>query len=293
MAGPILLTLALLVLGLVLARAREEARTRVMTDTLSRSWSRPLMSTVDCASFATLPPPVARYFRHVLTDGQALIATAELRQSGELRVDTETNRWSHFTARHLIVPAATGFVWNAKVETPLGTHVKVVDSYANGTGSGRVSLMSTVRLAAEAGAPELDSGALHRYLAEAVWCPTALLPECGVAWTPIDDSSARATLTDGATSVSLDFRFNDAGEVAAVYSPGRFARSGGGYTSMPWEGHFRDYREQAGMRIPFQGEVGWYREGTLELVWKGELDEIRYEFGAALPRDSGWQHSCM
>jgi len=32
------------------------------------------------------------------------------------------------------------------------------------------------------------------------------------------------------------------------------------------------------MRVPRYGEVGWFIDGTLELVWKGELDDIRYAF---------------
>jgi hypothetical protein len=86
------------------------------------------------------------------------------------------------------------------------------------------------------------------------------------AWTSIDENTALATLTDGTSTVSLEFRFSEAGEVTSTYSPGRWSRSGAGYRLVPWEGHFRDYREHAGMRIPFYGEVGWYSDGKLELV---------------------------
>jgi len=58
---------------------------------------------------------------------------------------------------------------------PLATHVRVLDSYAAGVGSGQVSLLSAVAIASEAGIPVLSSGALHRFLAEEVWFPTALL----------------------------------------------------------------------------------------------------------------------
>ena len=78
---------------------------------------------------------------------------------------------------------------------------------------GRVSLFSAFTLSSSANIPELNSGALHRYLAEAVWYPTALLPQAGVQWSPIDEHSALATLTDNGETVSLEFRFNDAGEV--------------------------------------------------------------------------------
>ncbi len=113
-----------------------------------------------------------------------------------------------------------------------------------------MSLLSAFTVASEAGASELNSGALHRYLAEAVWFPTALLPQSGVVWTPIDNLTAMATLTGSGTTVSLEYRFNDVGEVTGIYSSGRFGRFDGGYKQVPWEGRFRDYQVLAGMRVP-------------------------------------------
>ncbi len=261
-----------------IGQACETSKTEQMVTTLVQSASHPVNSTVDFASFSALPTPVARYFRHVLTDGQKLIETAKMQQSGVLRTSTTTDSWSPFTANQFVAPPVTGFVWNAKVGMPLGAHVRVVDSYLAGVGSGRVSLLSAFVVASDAGAPELNSGALHRYLAEAVWFPTALLPQSGVVWSPINDHSALATLSDRDATVSLEFRFNDVGEVTGIYSTGRFGSFDGGYKRVPWEGRFRDYQVKAGMRVPQYGEVGWYDDGTLRLVWKGNLMDVRYVF---------------
>ena len=81
--------------------------------------------------------------------------------------------------------------------------------------------------------------------------------------------------------MSLEYRFNDSGEVTGVFSPGRFGRFDGGFRRLPWEGRFRDYRECAGMWIPYYGEVGWHIDGELRLVWQGTLGEARYELAAA------------
>jgi hypothetical protein len=48
------------------------------------------------------------------------------------------------------------------------------------------SLMGLVPLAAVEAIPGITAGALHRYLAEAVWCPTALVLSQGVVWTSLD-----------------------------------------------------------------------------------------------------------
>ena len=265
------------VVAVLVGRARESSRAARLVDALLEGMPRNATARVDFATFTDLPLPVARYFRHVLTDGQSLVEVARMQQSGELRTSTAIDDWMEFSACQTIVPPAVGFVWNARIRTPFATHVRVLDSYAAGVGSGRASLLSTVALASEAGAPELNSGALHRYLAEAVWCPTALLPESGVAWSPIDDHSALATLCDRGTTVSLKFRFNDIGEVTGIFSDGRFGRFDGVFRRVPWQGRFREYHEQSGMRVPRYGEVGWHVDGVLELVWKGRVISARYE----------------
>jgi hypothetical protein len=278
----LLITIGVIVVGVAVAvligQTRETCKAERMTATLLEGASQPKSESVDFASFTQLPPPVARYFRQVLQDGQKLISVASVHQSGVLRTSTTTETWSSFRASHIVVPPATGFIWNARVEMPLAAHVQVLDSYIAGAGAGRVNLLSAFAVASEAGTPELNAGALHRYLAEAVWYPTALLPRPGLVWSPIDDRAALATLTDRGATVSLEFRFNEAGEVTGIYSPGRFGRFDGGFKQVPWEGHFRDYQIQAGMRVPLYGEVGWYDNGVLQLVWKGNILEAQYEF---------------
>ena len=228
------------------------------------------------SNFTDLPSPVARYLKLVLKDGQRFIRSAGIRQAGVLRTSTQSDRWLAFTARQIVVPGAPGFVWNARVQTPLGAHLRVVDSYMAGRGAGAVSLLSAFPLSSESGSMELDSGSLLRYLAEAVWYPTALLPESGVVWTPIDDATALATLSDRDTTVSLEFRFDKSGEVTGIYSPGRFGRFEGRFKKIPWEGHFRNYREHGGLRVPGYAEVGWHGLWGWQPVWKGNLVGIQF-----------------
>lgn len=267
------------IIAVFIGQSRENARAEALVETLVQSLSQSVTGTVDFDSFSSLPSPVARYLTHVLTENQKMIKTARMHQSGVLRTSITTDAWSSFTASQVVAPPVTGFVWNAKVEMPLVTHVRVLDSYIAGVGAGRVSILSAYAVASEAGEPELNSGALHRYLAEAVWYPTALLPQSGVKWSPIKDHSTLATITDRGTTVSLEFRFNDIGEVVAIYSPGRFGRFDGAYKQVPWEGHFRDYQVLGGMRIPAYGEVGWYEGETLQIVWRGNLIDAQYQLG--------------
>lgn len=260
------------------ARTRQRRETAALMSRLLASPIRPAPKTVSMNSIAVLPPPVARYFRYALREGQPFIHVARYEQNGRLRTDTRSERWLSFQAIQIVMPQAHGFIWDARIHVAPLLEVRVHDAYLVGQGEGRISVLSTFTVAAQQGCRELNAGALHRYLAEAVWYPTALLPEAGVQWTAIDENRALATLSDSGITVSLEFRFNDVGEITGIYTPGRWGSFDGRYKLTPWEGHFRRYEERAGMRIPVEGEVGWYVSGELLLVWKGHIHHLTYEF---------------
>ncbi len=266
-------------LALVLGRRRENAKADTILRTLVAyaAVARERSGAARESGGQALPAPVARYFERALPRHGGEIRLARLRNAGTLRMSTQSQRWHPFTARQVVVPGVCGFVWDARVAMPLGSHVRVVDSHVDGIGAGRVSLLSAIPAASGRGRPELNSGALHRYLAEAVWYPTALRPESGVRWEARNESTAIAHLDDRGVSVALEFRFNAQGEVESVYSPGRWCRFGDQYRKVPWEGHFRDYEVRQGFRIPAYGEVGWYVGGQWQPVWKGRLTASDFE----------------
>ena len=224
-----------------------------------------------------LPKPVRRYLAWALPEPR-WIRVARLFQIGEVRTDPGKGRWMSFEAEHLAVTTPLGFVWDARVSVVPLVHIRVVDALVQGVGSGRVSLMSVVPMGSEAGSEEINSGALHRYLAEAVWYPSALWPSRRLRWTPIDDDRALATLKGKNCEVSLEFRFRSDGAVLGIYTPARWGKFDDGFRQVAWEGHFADYRVQDGVRIPMEGEVGWYVNGNWEAVWTGTLTKIEYEF---------------
>ncbi|WP_418316984.1 DUF6920 family protein [Piscinibacter sakaiensis] len=230
------------------------------------------------AGQADLPAPVARYLAHVLPADRRPIKTAAYRQVGRLRSDPRSQRWLAFTACQLIAPAAVGFVWEAAVSLLPFVRLQVRDSLHCGRGAGAVRLWSAVPVGSAGGNPEMNSGALHRFLAEAVWFPTALLPSRFLRWEPIDDLRAMATLEQGDVCVSLEFRFDHHNEVVGIFTPGRWGSFDGGYRKLAWEGRFSDYRRRGGMLVPDRGEVGWYIDGRWEKVWQGRVVDAEFEF---------------
>ena len=222
-----------------------------------------------------LPSPVARYFRHVLPRGVHNIASVELTQTGEMLVG---NAWRPLQARQRYITDPPGFVWDARVTTAPLVVVNVRDMYARGSGSMRAKALAIVPIVNQAGAAELDAGALHRYFAEAVWFPTALLPGPQLTWSPLDDRRALATLQDGHTTVTLEFRFDDAGDVTEVFAHDRFSENGGRYEPRPWLVRCRNYQTFDGIRVPVDCEVEWQLERGPLAYWRGRVSSLRYTF---------------
>lgn len=79
----------------------------------------------------------------------------------------------------------------------------------------------------------------------------------GVRWQAVDDRHARATLSDGATTVSVVFGFGADGLIETVIAEAR-ARSVGDRTQMtPWQVRVWNYAERGGVTMPLDGEVAW------------------------------------
>ena len=225
-----------------------------------------------------LPAPVVRYFRYVLVDGQARIRLATYRQAGEIRLDPAAQKWLRFDATQWVTHAPVAFVWDAKIHLAPAFHVRVTDAFLAGSGSGEVALQSAIVVAREQNQPQLNAGELYRYLAEAPWHPTSLLPEAGVRWQAVDANTAIAHLECYGMTVSVEFRFNTVGEITSIYTADRYGRFDGDYVKRPWEGFFDNYQLIDGMRIPTEGRVGWHLPAGWWLFWKGTLVDVAFEY---------------
>jgi hypothetical protein len=163
---------------------------------------------------------------------------------------------------------------------PLVT-VRVRDSYLRGEGAMQARAAALFPVVDQGGTRAMAEASLQRYLAESTWLPTALLPEAGVAWTPIDDSTARATLIDKGVTATVDFHFGAGGEVVRTTAV-RYRDVDGTPVPTTWVGYSREYARVAGMMIPTAGAVEWVLpDGTRLPYWRGRLIGAEYETAAA------------
>jgi hypothetical protein len=227
-----------------------------------------------------LPAPVQRYFRAVLTDGQPIIATANIEMTGTINLSAAAEQWKPFTSRQRVVTRKPGFLWDARVDMFPGVPAHVEDSYIAGQGRLNAKLFGLITVADSQGDGEIARGEFMRFFAESPWYPTALLPSQGVRWDAVDDASAHATIVDGPITLTLLFRFNDAGLIASVRAEARGAGAGqdGVMVMLPWDCGLSDYRLQDGMLIPMAGVAAWVRPEGRKAYFVGKVQKLRYGF---------------
>jgi hypothetical protein len=138
-------------------------------------------------------------------------------------------------------------------------------------------LGGVINVVNEGGTPEMAQSALARWLGEAAWFPTAFLPGEGITWRAIDDSTARATVTDGALSVSADFQFAGSGELIGM-SAMRYRDVNGRGVLTPFEARYTSFARREGVMIPSSAEVAWLLPEGRYAYWRGEPASLRYEF---------------
>jgi hypothetical protein len=233
----------------------------------------------DSRELEGLPAPVRRYFRAVLKEGQPIIAAATIELAGTFNLSATGEQWKSFTSRQRVVTRRPGFLWDAQISMLPGLKVRVVDSYIAGKGLLHAAIMGLFTMADVSGGGEIARGEFMRFFAEAAWYPTALLPSQGVRWEAQGDSSANATIVDGPLTLTLLFRFNDAGLIGSFRAEARGgAMAGKEMVMLPWEGCFSNYQARDGMTVPFTGEVAWMRPEGRKRYFVGTVTALTYEF---------------
>jgi hypothetical protein len=238
----------------------------------------PEPSRFDPAELDGLPAPVQRYFRAALQDRQPLVVAVDLAHSGTFNMGEASDNWKPFTSTQRVITRRPGFDWDERVAMLPGLPVHVHDAYVAGDGLLHAAVLGLVPVADLRGTPEVAQGELMRFLAEAAWYPTALLPSQGVRWEAVDAQSARATLQDGALTLTLLFRFNAAGLIDTVQADARGRTVGTAVVPTPWQGRFWDYEVRDGMRVPTHGEVAWLLPEGPRPYWRGQVTRVLYEF---------------
>ena len=201
------------------------------------------------AAIRQLPDAVQRYFRAAIAPGTPLAVAARLHMRGTIKLGV----WLPFRAREVLAPRR-GFVWAARV----GGVIVGSDQYADSTGGMEWKLAGIVPVV-RADSQDVARSSAERAAAEAVWLPTSLLPQCGVAWSAHDRNHICASFDVGTHAVKVEFFLDADSRVRSVV----LDRWGDPDNSGTWGLHpfgveMTDYTNFDGVTIPNEGRAGWH-----------------------------------
>ena len=264
-----------------LGSARWTDTTQSLTARLDAGRVSPASATqvhFDVRELEGLPAPVQRYFQVALTPGQAIVSAATIQMSGTFNMYATGEQWKPFKSLQRVTTRRPGFLWDARISMMPGLTVRVVDSYITGSGLLKASILGLFTMADMQGGGDIARGEFMRYFAEAVWYPTALLPSQGVRWEAVDEHAASATMVDDSLSLTLLYRFDDAGLIESFRAEARGGMVDKVMVQAPWEGRFSNYQARDGMLVPLAGEVAWMRPEGRKTYFKGTVTQFAYEF---------------
>ena len=220
------------------------------------------------------PEIVRKWLKSSNVIGKEFIRSVYLKQVGRMRT-SRSGKWLRIKAEQFNTVEPPGFLWLADVRVAPFIHLSGRDSYQNGKGQMLIKFLSVIPVINARG-PEIDQGALLRYLAEIVWFPTAALASY-ITWKEVDSSTAEATISYGEVTASAQFKFTQEGDFESLDARRYYDRRTGA-TLEHWhiQSDGSGYKTFEGFRIPAKSEVTWkLKEG--DFTWfQVEITHVEY-----------------
>ncbi len=267
---PNLIVLCAVVLGGASKVFNDEGKAEVRSLLAGSKGAAPEVFTAD--RIQSLPGCVQRWLVHSNAIGREIARSARLTQRGEMRTKSD-GQWMPVEAVQYVTYDRSGFIWEANVRAMPLISLVARDRYSGGRGRMLIKALALFPIA-DARGPEIDQGAMVRYLAEIVWAPTAAANEY-IRWEPVDSLSARATMSYEGVTASGVFHFNGEGDMVS-FSAKRYREADGKYSLDEWSVTTTGYKEFGGVRIPGAHDVTW-KLSSGDFTWfRLEIVDVTY-----------------
>lgn len=230
--------------------------------------------TYTAADLKQLPAPVQRYFRYALKEGQKHVSRVSISLKGTFKMK-ESDQWIPFEAKQYSETRKPAYVWHATLRPLPYLWTEARDLLYQGRGSSVNRLYSAVELSYDFGR-EADLSALARYISEAPWYPTALLPSEYVSWQAVGSGSAKAVFRYNGYIVSVIFTVNELGEIIKAETGDRYRKVRGQREQIPWAAHYMKYQEIGGMKIPLEVETAWVFKDRSFVYARSSVGDVSY-----------------
>ena len=272
-AGTIVNILLLLPVVVGWADARFQSETDQKIQELFNRAQSTKSKIVTFEDLATLPLPVKRWLIEAGVVGKTIPRTVRLRQRGMMRISPDQEE-VEATAQQYFLLEKPEFIWRVRLWVKGILPISGRDTYREGRGRMTIKLASLITVV-DATDDKIHQGALLRYLGESIWMPAAMLNKT-VRWEPINDKSAKATMTHGGTSGSAIFTFDDKDRFIRLTAE-RFYGGGPDAKLEQWDIEATDWDTMGGYLVPVRGEVRWKLPDGDFTFYRWEITEIDYD----------------
>lgn len=224
-------------------------------------------------TISSLPEVVQKWLLNSGVVGKAPIYNVHLVQDLQLKLKEDQEEWNVGEADQYFTVQPPAFNW--KIGMQMNSFVNVVgrDKFENGSGEISIKMFSVIPIADAKNNEKVDEASLQRYLGEIVWFPTAVLSPF-IKWEPIDNRSAKATMSFQGTEGTGIFHFDDNGEFSK-FTAMRFRGVSDNEPTL-WTVNAIRVEERNGIKIPVECEATWELENQ-DWTWlKLKITDIEY-----------------
>ncbi len=205
--------------------------------------------TITLEMLAGLPAPMRRYLIKSGVVGKTIPTIIRVRQTGRIRGKPDAG-WMTFEADQVYSTNPPAFVWRPYFPRKGRALVIGRDAYLDGKGSIDMKMLGIAAIANARG-PDIDHGALMRYLNEMMWFPMAYLGD-NVRISAIDDHTVEISLTDRGVTARAQLIF-DSDDRLIDFQAMRIEASTG--RMQPWATPLTGYGAFSGLTLPNKGSA--------------------------------------
>jgi hypothetical protein len=183
-----------------------------------------------------------------------MVQTVTVHQTGQIRTKPD-EPWMMMTAEQYFTVCPASFIWLATMHKAGVPFLQVCDRYVAAHGSmqvrpGALLTVSNVR------GPEMDQGALQRFVAEAVWFPMAYLQD-SVMIEPVNEQAFNVTLTEAGQRATITLHVDAEGKLTEITAR-RYREVNGAFELSNWSVQVAEYGEFQRLRVPKKVKIVWH-----------------------------------
>lgn len=224
----------------------------------------------------SLPEPVKKWLKNTGVIGKKKIAAVNLKQSGTMKLKPKQKKWFKPKAEQLITVKKPGFLWQVDLAVMPVIKTRGRDFFKQGEASMLIKIGYLLPVVDQKANTKINESALHRFLLELPWYPTAALNDY-LEWQVIDSNTARATITYQGIEAEADFNFDQQGNLVSTEAM-RYKESDEDAERLKCIGELKKYKEVDGIKVPTGIDVSWDLESGKFTWFKVEVDEISFEY---------------